>query len=127
MTGLDPAGMGEREFRVESKRVDHLMRNGPPHVYYALKSAEEVLASPTVIYEGLRREGFEKGLCYCGKPRRYLNEGIEAPAPPGKVFTVYINERDVVFEWRWDKADEFDPSVPNSIKTRFERIKWKAQ
>jgi hypothetical protein len=126
LDGKNPDGDGDVTFRIAKKQVDHFREHGPAHMYHALKSVQEVLKAPSVIFEGLKRPDKENGLCYCGTPRRYLNEDIEAPPPPGKVFTVYIDKNRVIFEWRWDKADEFQPNFPKDPKHRFDKLKWKA-
>ena len=62
--GIDPSGSGEREFKVAANQVEHLESHEPTHRYYELISAREVLNNPLVIFEGLQRDGQEKGLCY---------------------------------------------------------------
>lgn len=71
---------------MEWKRRDKL-----PARFYRLRLLVEVVRSPDFIFEGLDREGQEGGLCYVAKPTRdYPKEGIDLPAPKGRVFVVFV-------------------------------------
>jgi hypothetical protein len=121
--GAAPDG-SEREFRIPTRTVDHLQRYGPESRYYELISAEQVLKNPDLIYEGLRREGQENGLCYIGKPKCF-REGAEYPGHPGMLFLVFVTKEYIIFEWRWEKVDEKLPDYPQDVKQRFETLKCK--
>ncbi len=71
-----------------------------------------VLESPRAIFGGVR-EHQEGGYCYCGKPpNSWTNKAVCCPPPPGKIFVVYVNPQDVVYEWRWEGCDPKENSLP---------------
>ena len=84
----------------------------------------EVLKSPLVIFQGLKREGKETAFCYVGKPQRH-GEDWSGPGPNGMVFMVCVTVDGVVFEWRWEKENKVDGNRPKDIKQRFENEIWK--
>lgn len=74
----------------------------------------EILVDPAYVFEGVR-DLLQGSLCYSGiASRRWLNSGNSCPPVPGFVFTVYVNPLGYVYEWRWEKADERDPSKPKN-------------
>ena len=122
--GLDPSGSGECEFKIAAKQVEHLESHGPAHKYYALISACEVLMQPLAIFEGLQRDGQEKGLCYVGRPKRHGHDW-SSPGYKNMVFLVCITKEMTVFEWGWEKEDGKNPGLPVDAKRRFGKAKWK--
>jgi hypothetical protein len=113
---------GEREFFLSGRHLEHLLKNGPAHVFFALQSVLEVIRQPDVIYKDLKRNGLEEGLCYVGKPKQY-GDGWSAPPAKGMVFLVCSNH-DVIFEWRWEMADIKDSGKPQDEKRRFGKVIW---
>ncbi|MCO5170738.1 MAG: hypothetical protein M9894_30795 [Planctomycetes bacterium] len=65
-----------------------------------------VLAYPTAIFRGLKREGATQGLLYVGVPPKasYGESGVEGPPPPGMVLGVYVIDG-VAYHARWFAAD----------------------
>jgi hypothetical protein len=86
-----------------------------------------ILQQPTAIFEGLRRDEDEdpKGVgwrCYCGIPvHSYRADGSEGRPYPGQVYLVFVNDEGVAYNWRWEKADPEDPSLPGDHQNRFKR------
>jgi hypothetical protein len=86
-----------------------------------------VLEQPTAIFEGLRRDEDEdpRGVgwrCYCGIPHHsYRPDGSQGRPYPGQVYLVFINDERVAYNWRWEKADPQDPSLPMNYQNRFQR------
>jgi len=122
--GLGPSGLSQCEFKVPLKQVRHLETHGPTHKFYELVSACDVLKNPMAVFEGLRRDGQEKGLCYIGRPRRY-GDGVEYPPHPNMVFIVCVTEENTIFEWGWEREDTARTGLPVNSKQRFGKIKWK--
>lgn len=122
--GFDPAGSVPCEFKVALKQVQHLQTLGPTHKFYELISACEVLKSPLAVFEGLQRDGQEKGLCYIGKPRCH-GDGVQYPPHPNMVFLVCVTGEKTIFEWGWEREDSARPGLPVNSKQRFGKIKWK--
>lgn len=86
-----------------------------------------VLQNPVAIFEGLRRDEDEDRWgagwrCYVGLPdRAYRPDGSETAPWPGKVFLVFINEERVAYNWRWEKCDPADHTLPVGYTDRFTR------
>lgn len=124
LLGKDPAGTGECEFKIAQEQVEHLNACGPESKFYGLFSARDVLKNPAVVFEGLNRDGQEKGLCYAGTPKCY-RDGSEHPPHPGMVFLVFVTEKKTIFEWRWEREDADNLGLPLQVKTRFNKMLWK--
>jgi len=122
--GLAPSGSGVCEFKVAIKQVAHLETHGPTHRFYEIMSAYEVLKNPQVIFEDLRRDGQENGLCYGGRPQRH-GDGWAAPGHKNMVFLVCLTKEMTIFEWGWEKEDGRKPGFPTNSKLRFGKVKWK--
>lgn len=108
---------------IVEKEVDYLNAHGPERRLYDIASAGLVLREPLIIFENLKREGFEHGLCYAGKPTIY-GQQWESPTPRGLIFTVYINCDRIVYEWRLEEEDVKHSGRPADWKRRFGAIKW---
>jgi hypothetical protein len=86
-----------------------------------------VLQKPNAIFEGLRHDDDEDRRnvgwrCFCGLPENsYRTDGTQAAAYPNQVFLVFVNEDRVAYNWRWEKADPEDPSLPINHEKRFKR------
>ena len=124
MEALDVSGGGKTTCFISAKLVLKMEDRGRTWQYYGLISASEVLANPSRIYQGLQRKGYENGLCYVGRPRRY-GKDWDGPALPKKVFIACVTECQVLFEWGWEDADENDFESPENASTRFTTLKWK--
>ena len=86
-----------------------------------------ILQNPTAVFEGLLRDEDddrrEPGWrCYCGIPDvSYRLDGSEAPPYPGQVFLVFVNCENVGYNWRWEKSDRDDASLPDGYAHRFRK------
>lgn len=84
-----------------------------------------ILINPTAIFEGLRRDDDEDKYgygwrCYCGVPANsYRRDGTQAPPYPGQVYLVFVNDENVIYNWRWEKSDPDDPRLPIDHTNRF--------
>lgn len=85
-----------------------------------------ILQDPAAVFEGLREDDDEdpRGVgwrCYCGVPdRAYHPEGNERPPYPGQVYLVFVNDEGVAYNWRWEKADPDDSTLPQNHAHRFQ-------
>lgn len=93
--------------------------------YANLRCVKWVLENTERIFTGLRL--FNRGgWCYTGKPEKWcVREGVEAPFPDNKVFSVYVEPNFHFFESRSDPADANDPMSPVGWQDRFEGLIWK--
>src|SRR5690606_36045953 len=86
-----------------------------------------ILLNPTAVFEGLRQDEDEdrSGVgwrCYCGIPENaYRRDGSSRPSYPGQVYLVFVNDEQVAYNWRWEKADPEDFQLPNGHETRFKK------
>jgi len=84
-----------------------------------------VLKTPTSIFEGLRDERDEDRTtsgwrCYCGIPSMsYNSKGESYQTKPGLVFLVFVNSEHVVYNWRWEQADQNHDRFPEDHENRF--------
>jgi hypothetical protein len=114
-------------------KVSHIRKLG---FLGAIKEAAELvpltLQHPDSIFGGLRPpddkySGESPGwLCYCSRPPHDYTESGEMCNPmPNKVFLVFVNEEQIIYNWRWEDADiaafcnkEY---LPKNFSTRFRR------
>jgi hypothetical protein len=86
-----------------------------------------ILARPTAIFEGLRRDEDEdhRGFgwrCYCGVPEQSFRPDGTAGRPyPGQIYVVFINDEKVAYNWRWEKTDPDDARLPIDHTIRFKQ------
>ena len=94
------------------------------------EAAEIVPASlqkPGAIFEGLCQDDDEdhRGVgwrCYVSVPdRSYTVDGRKQPPWQDEVFLVFVNEERVAYNWRWEKCDPDDPTLPQNHAERFHK------
>jgi len=123
--GKDPYGDGETEFRISDQKVDSTRYEPEQKFCELVHTLPLVLKAPMAIFEGLEREGFEKGLCFTGKTDRYrLRQAVETPFPRGKVFAIYMDKSRFIFEWRLEREDPEHDGHPVRWTQRFTRRLW---
>jgi hypothetical protein len=130
---VNPAGHDKPCLRViySQTKVFHVGKLG---FLGAIKEAAELvpfaLMHPRAIFGGLRHpddkySGQSPGwLCYCSRPEYdYTKSGEPCNPEPCKVFLVFVNEEQIIFNWRWENADvkafcnkEY---LPENYKIRF--------
>ena len=93
--------------------------------YENLRAAKFVLDNVQRIFAGVR-EFNEGGWCLTARPTEWqLREGVIAPFPRTLVYAVYINHRQVLYEWRAEKVDAEDDLRPFDWRRRYEAMIWK--
>jgi hypothetical protein len=135
ITAVNPEGRNKPVLNLiySQTKVSHVRKLG---FLGAIKEAVELvpftLQHPNSIFGGLRppddkHSGESPGwLCYCSKPVcRYTKSGDLSDPEPHKVFLVFVNEDQIIFNWRWENADiaafcnkEY---LPENYSTRFRR------
>jgi hypothetical protein len=86
-----------------------------------------VLQDPAAVFEGLRfdedDDRQEVGWrCYCGLPdHAYHSDGAKRRAYPSQVYLVFVNSANVAYNWRWEKSDPDDPTLPQNHAIRFRK------
>jgi hypothetical protein len=128
LSGLDPSGSGECEFRVARDYVENLQRYGPEWKFRNLHVMREVLADPTAIFEGLNRVGYNSGFVYSGLySKRFIGPGIEAPPHPDLVGIVIVNpdhRGNIILDWNWRREDPDRSGFPEGWQDDFGSLKW---
>ncbi len=122
----DPTGDSTWDVGLEQGQIEILLREdgkvNDKVRLYRLVLAQEVVKNPDAVFEGWQRPDQDDGLCYVGQPEiDYIRRDVEAPAPPGKVFCVYIAGSGKIVRWSWELADEV-----YGVEDRFRSKLWPA-
>jgi hypothetical protein len=84
-----------------------------------------ILSAPSAIFEGLRRDEDDDKWgcgwrCYCGIPQcAYTSGGSEIPVYRDQVYLVFVNDEKVAYNWRWEKCEPGEPTLPFGYSERF--------
>ncbi len=99
-----------------------IKKDGPRWKYRKYELVPRVLESPLIVFENLKREEFEDGLAYVGKP---CDDGLANPATMGYLFLVFVRKEFglVVFEWDW-RQESSQPGYPENWGVDFGRVAW---
>jgi hypothetical protein len=110
ITGICPESWERRTFLLSLEFARQVQRHHPYWKFMAIGSLAEVLTTPTSLYKGLAREGFEDGYCYFGVPSVYYrSRGIETDFPTGFVLGVSVNwdQRGfIILDWEKRRVDD---------------------
>lgn len=129
INALDPydkSGCGTIELRLSYAHTEGLGRKRLDPRYARLMLVPEVVQCPTIVLKGWQREGYEDALIYVGKPSKdFRSPTIETPPPKGMVFLVFVTPHTyTISDWRWERADDSDPDLPENVSKRCERVLW---
>jgi hypothetical protein len=128
LKGLCPTGEGECDFLVSITYLDHLHKYGPEWKFWNLRILPEVLGHPIVIFQGLKREDYDGGLCYSRRvARRFQGPSIELPPHPDTVAVVFVNpdhRGNIVLDWDWRTEDLDRPGWPENWQSDFGETIW---
>lgn len=98
----------------------------------AAKAVPEVLENPKAIFEGIRwdqdsdtRSDADDWLCYSGIPSQAFHQDGNPRRPyDGEVLLVFMNSDHVIYNWRWERCDDDDTTMPEDWQTRFSTKVW---
>ncbi|ODS31207.1 MAG: hypothetical protein SCARUB_03678 [Candidatus Scalindua rubra] len=128
LDAINPIDGKKFSVKVNRKRMQIVARRGKGHVYEMAYVLPEVLMKPKAIFEGLRIDEEEPKddiigwHCYVGKPSKaFRSNGQQMEAWPDQVYLVFVNEENVVYNWRWEKADSRDLDMPKEYDKRFRK------
>ncbi len=128
VSGVAPCGIGDKDFGVSLRHLQHLQANGPEWKFHAARLIPETLKQPAGIFQGLHRDGMEDAVCYSSVPSgTWIRDRIEGPFPPGRVFLVFAQQRRwglVVLDWESRQADSDNPGWPHNWHEDFTRRLW---
>lgn len=125
IAAIDPVDGKTCEVMISYDRMQAIGRRSMGQAMECAHIVPAILQRPTAVFEGLRSDEDEdpRGSgwrCYCGIPEHgYLREGTAVRPFPGQVYLVFVNDENVAYNWRWEKADPSDPRLPIDHETRF--------
>jgi hypothetical protein len=127
--GLDQDGKPGANFFISRAELDLLEREGPEWKLEDARFIIETVGQPDAIFEGLKRPGQEKSLCYSVRPTHDPDiEEKDQPLPRyGFAFLAFARlgvGGYVVFDWEWRKEDPEGPGQPAGWENDFERRRW---
>ncbi len=127
LTAVNPADGLNQTVQISYQRIQTLGRRSMGHTKECAFIVPIILQKPSAIFEGLRRDEDDDRWgcgwrCYCGVPdRAYTADGTQRPPYRGQVYLVFINDQQVAYNWRWERADPDDPRLPVDHEKRFKR------
>ena len=127
LEAVDPASGKPLVVQISHERLLTVARRSMGQAKEAAFIVPAILQKPAAIFEGLRWDEDEdpKGVgwrCYSGIPAvAYASDGSKRPPYAGQVYLVFVNQDQVAYNWRWEKADPGDPRVPKNHALRFTR------
>jgi hypothetical protein len=94
---------------------------GPGAVEDLKWNVSDTARNPIEIFRGVREGGENRWLCYAGRPKfRYDVHGHRVPSSETEIFLVFVNERQIVYTYRWENSDPEFPDLPNGHSERFD-------
>ena len=127
LQAVDPVDGRKCEVLISYDRMQTVARRSMAHAKECGIIVPMILQQPTAVFEGLRQDKDEDRLgfgwrCYCGVPEHaYHTDGAERSPYPGQVYLVFVNDEQVAYNWRWEKADPNDPKLPADHGDRFQK------
>ena len=127
IAAVDPTTGETCDVMISYDRIQTVGRRSLGHAKECAFIVPAVLQHPTMVFEGLRRDEDEdrRGVgwrCYCGIPEHaYLEDGASIPPYAGEVYLVFVNDERVAYNWRWERADDDDPRLPENYNHRFRK------
>ncbi|MEM9658773.1 MAG: hypothetical protein AAF961_10465 [Planctomycetota bacterium] len=125
LAALDPVTGQAGVVQISYDRMQAVGRRSMGHAKECGHLVPAILQSPQAVFEGLREDQDEdpRGVgwrCYCGIPdKAYHPDGSERRPYKAQVYVVFVNDENVAYNWRWEKADPDDPSLPVNHFHRF--------
>ena len=127
LAAINPVDRTMGEVQVSFDRMQAVGRRSMGHAKECGLIVPTILQAPTAVFEGLCLDEDEDARgagwrCYCGTPQHaYHSDGTPRSPYPGQVYLVFVNDEHVAYNWRWEKADPDDPTVPEAYEARFKK------
>jgi hypothetical protein len=128
LQALNPTdGKLTAEVQISFDRMQTVGRRSLGHAKECGFTVPGILQKPTAVFEGLTQDEDEdrRGYgwrCYCGVPEySYRSDGTPGPPYSAQVYLVFVNDDGVAYNWRWDRADPEEPTLPVGYQTRFRK------
>jgi hypothetical protein len=124
LLGLDPFTGDQKEYWIEKDLIEFYYKRGMLGKFRELQLVKEILPSPAVVFEGLKRESQEKSLCFAEiASHAYSASGHRKTRPNNQTFAVFVLSNDKIFRWGWEAADK-NGTYPLDYKNRFTCQIW---
>lgn len=127
VSAIEPEAGATFDVLVSYERLHWVKKRGIGAIRETAFNVPHVLQHPNGVFEGLCWEEDEdkRGYgwrCYCAvPPHDYGENGDEKPPRPNKIFLVFVNTDNIVYNWRWEKVDPKDDRFPIDFQTRFRK------
>jgi len=127
LRAVEPHSDASCEVHLSFDRMQAVAKRSLGHAKECAFIVPHILQNPTAVFEGLRRDEDEdsRGVgwrCYCGIPERsYASDGTAGRPYPNQIYLVFVNDERVAYNWRWEKADADDSSLPQAHALRFKQ------
>jgi hypothetical protein len=120
---LDPlTGQRSLVYSLDYKKIQYIGKRSLGQLHETAEIVPFILQSPRSIFEGLCWDQDEKGSrgvgwrCYCGLPElAYREDGIQIEPYHEEVCLVFVDDENIVYNWRWEKSDRADKGLPNEF------------
>lgn len=100
-SGVHPATGETAMFRL-ADRYEDIRNKGPASLLADLRTAKDAIQSPSRVFQGLNRLGYENGFALVAKPsHRFLSLTESVQRTPGTLFFVYIDEHLQILDTGW--------------------------
>jgi hypothetical protein len=127
LDAVDPRDGTHWKVLLSHQRQDWVRSQGIGRLREMAYTVTETLTNPNKVYVGVRsedvngQESTNDWLCYVAIPsRRFLHpSGAEVPAPPGRLFLVFVTSELVVYTWYWAETDPENPAFVLDADERF--------
>ncbi|MGL6225729.1 MAG: hypothetical protein ACRC10_03775 [Thermoguttaceae bacterium] len=130
-SAIDPkTGKDTLILTLSKRKIEMLGRRGNRGDIQRVLLVRDTLLHPSGIFSGIRFEEDEEHscdapgwLCYCSLPiRDFTRSGEECNPPYNKVFLVFVNDEEIVYNWYWETCDLEKPQYPKNFQERFKEI-----
>lgn len=113
LAGLGPDGSAWA-FELMSDRMKRAAEHGMGEATTLAKCVLQVLQDAgAMVFQGLRRDGYEEGLCYVGSPpSRFNADGSKRTPQIDDMFFVFINEDRTIYTWGWETVPSHQHNDP---------------
>jgi len=109
LNGLSP-GREKWEFAITMGKVTHTSNISKGALNTLADCVQSVIADSNArVFQGIKRDGIEEGLCYLGlPPTRYNAHGDKIGIANQDEFFVFVNHDREIYHWLWETVSASD-------------------
>ncbi len=118
---VNPKDGSPWDLYISLEKLQYITKRGMAHAKELAFVVPKVLLAPKAIFVGVRDELEDNWLCYVGRPAHSYRgrKGDPCPPWPGEVYLVFVTSDHVIYTFRWEKAAEDNPDLPENYSMRF--------